>query len=67
MIRPADIPAASIEAARLAMAEALAADGDGVPECIVAAINAWPGAHYLPAHPNLQRIVLPITEPANDN
>lgn len=67
MIGVDEIPAAAIEAARLAMAEALANDGDGIPECIAAAVSAWPGAHYLPAHPNLQRIVLPITEPANDN
>ena len=38
----ASIPEAAIDAARLAMATALANGDDGIPECIHAAVNAWP-------------------------
>lgn len=41
MITVDQLPEKSIDAARLAMAEALARDGDGIPECIVAAMNTW--------------------------
>lgn len=45
MISIDDLPERAIDAARLAMARALAADGDGIPECIVAALNTWEGMH----------------------
>ena len=44
MIDISHIPGKAIDAARLAMAEALSRNGDGVPEAIVAAINTWTDA-----------------------
>lgn len=35
------IPEVAIDAARFAMAKALAMEGDGIPEAIVAAFNTW--------------------------
>lgn len=60
------LPAASIEAARIAMAEALANDGDGVPEAIVAALTKWPGIiGRLSWDGSVRRIILPLAETDN--
>ena len=74
MIRIDQLPEKAIDAARLAMAIALARDGDGIPEAIVAAINAWPnGGLHVPVgvgEPRksftLPALILPITESTND-
>lgn len=63
MITVDQLPEKAIDAARLAMAIALADDGDGVLEAIVAAINAWPGGHMLTMVP---QIILPVQEPTHD-
>ena len=44
MLTVKQLPPHAVQMARDAMAEALARDGDGIPEAIVAAINAWSGA-----------------------
>lgn len=45
MITIKDLPPHALQMARFALADALARDGDGVPEAIVACLNAWPGAY----------------------
>lgn len=64
MITITDLPERSVEAARLAMAEALAHDGDGIPECIVAAINAWDGA-LVERGARCDAVVLPFNRDAD--
>ena len=64
-IRIDDLPAASVEAARIALAEALANDGDGLPEAVLAAINAWPGMREAKNGSSISlkpHIILPLTE-----
>lgn len=68
MLTVKQLPPHAVQMARDAMAEALARDGDGIPECIVACINHWEGAvRNYNWDGSRSRIILPFnTEPSND-
>jgi len=69
MITVKDLPPHALQMARFALAEALANDGDGVPEAIVACINNWPGASthlYYRNQKHSTELTLPLSTEASD-